>query len=740
MTDEQKRKLEQKLWDIADTLRGKMNADQFRDYILGFIFFKYLSERLELYANSILAQDGIKFADIIETTDEGREILEAVREDALDALGYFLKPSELFTAIAKRGAQPNQFIIDDLTAILNNVQRSTMGTESEDDFDDLFSDMDLTSNNLGRTESAKNELIAKVLVHLDQIDFQLENADSDVLGDAYEYLIGQFASGAGKKAGEFYTPQQVSTILSRIVTTGKDRIKSVYDPTCGSGSLLLRVAKEAQVGEFFGQEMNRTTYNLARMNMILHGVHYRNFDLKQEDTLEHPQHEGRKFEAVVANPPFSAKWSANPLMMNDDRFSQYGRLAPASKADFGFIQHMIHHLDENGTMAVILPHGVLFRGAAEGAIREYLIKERNYLDAVIGLPANIFYGTSIPTCILVFKKCRENPDDILFIDASAHFEKAKNQNFLRGADIDRIVQTYQDRGMAEKYSYVAPMAEVAENEYNLNIPRYVDTFEEEEPVDLGAVTSSFDSSNEILIAANGAINRFCQRLKIDAPSGVNLPLLIDYKRGLMQKLFRKELRFTDKNGQPFPDWEEKRLGELATRSTQKNTNLESVRVLTNSAVQGVIDQGDYFDKDIANAENLGGYYVIQLGDFVYNPRISVSAPVGPIKRNMVGEGVMSPLYTVFRFSQPETFFYEKFFETTVWHKYMKSVANYGARYDRMAITTKDFMGLPMPVPHPDEQRLIADALTSLDAKIAAVSDQVSQMEAFKQGLLQQMFV
>ncbi|MGB0508126.1 MAG: type I restriction-modification system subunit M, partial [Pikeienuella sp.] len=375
MTDEQKKKLEQKLWDIANTLRGKMNADEFRDYILGFIFYKYLSERLYLYANTILSEDGLDFADIDEDTDDGKAILDAVAEAAIDELGYFLKPSELFSAVAKRGSKPGNFIIEDLARILNNVERSTMGTESEDDFDDLFSDMDLTSNKLGRTEEAKNTLIAKVLTHLDEIDFELEKADSDVLGDAYEYLIGKFASGAGKKAGEFYTPQEVSTILARIVTTGKTRIKSVYDPTCGSGSLLLRVAKEAEVGDFNGQEMNRTTYNLARMNMILHGVHYLNFDLKQEDTLEQPQHAEKRFEAVVANPPFSAKWSANPLLLNDDRYGQYGRLAPASKADFAFVQHMLHQLDDNGTMAVILPHGVLFRGAAEGHIREYIIKE-----------------------------------------------------------------------------------------------------------------------------------------------------------------------------------------------------------------------------------------------------------------------------------------------------------------------------------------------------------------------------
>ena len=517
MTDAQKKKLEQKLWDIADTLRGKMNADQFRDYILGFIFFKYLSERMNLYANKVLEQDGIKFIDIDETTKDGQTYLEAVKAESLDKLGYFLKPSELFSEVAKRGAKPNQFIIEDLNKILNNIQHSTMGTESEDDFEDLFSDMDLTSNNLGRSEEAKNTLITKILTHLNDIDFRLQDANSDVLGEAYEYLIGKFASGAGKKAGEFYTPQEVSTVLARIVTIGKDKIKSVYDPTCGSGSLLLRVSKEAKVDDFFGQEMNRTTYNLARMNMILRGVHYRNFDLKQEDTLEYPQHVDQKFEAVVANPPFSAKWSANPLHLNDDRFSQYGKLAPSSKADFAFVQHMIHHLDENGVMAVILPHGVLFRGAAESTIRKYLIKDRNYLDSVIGLPANVFYGTSIPTCILVFKKCRENPDDILFIDASRYFEKIKNQNILRCSDIDRIIKTYRNRKEVNKYAHVAPIKEVVENDYNLNIPRYVDTFEEEEPVDLAAVAKSLKQVDADMDTLDGTIQKFCSELGIKSP-------------------------------------------------------------------------------------------------------------------------------------------------------------------------------------------------------------------------------
>ena len=443
MSEDLKRQLEQQLWNIANTLRGKMDADEFRDYILGFIFYKYLSEKIELYANGILKEDKIKYLDISEDSAKGQQYLEAIREESLEKLGYFLKPSELFSQVAKRGngngKNISNFIIEDIQKILINIQNSTMGTSSEEDFDHLFEDMDLNSTKLGKTAEQRNEVIAKVLSHLDKIDFQIEDSKIDILGDAYEYLIGQFASGAGKKAGEFYTPQQASKILAQIVTLGKTRIKSAYDPTCGSGSLILRLGRICDVLKFYGQELNRTTYNLCRMNMILHGVHHTRFDIKLEDTLEHPQHEKLEAEAVVANPPFSAKWSASPLFMTDDRFSEYGKLAPSSKADFAFVQHMIYHLAENGVMAVVMPHGVLFRGAAEGHIRKYLIEEKNYLDTVIGLPANIFYGTSIPTCILVFKKCREHPDDILFIDASQHFEKVKTQNYLREEDVDRII-------------------------------------------------------------------------------------------------------------------------------------------------------------------------------------------------------------------------------------------------------------------------------------------------------------
>lgn len=522
MSEDQKRILETQLWGIANLLRGKISADDYRDYILGFIFYKYLSEKQYLYANELL--EGEEVTDYKEVTDT--ETLDAIKDESLLKLGYFLQPKELFSELAKKGnadtESESNYIIEDLQAVMNHIEQSTMGTESEEDFNALFEDLDLTSTKIGRTVGARNEVIVKILNHLDKIDFKLQDIDADVLGDAYEYLIAKFAAGAGKSAGEFYTPQQVSKILAKIVTTGKTKLKSVYDPTCGSGSLLLRVAREVEdVGEFYGQELNRTTYNLARMNMILHDVHYRDFNIEQEDTLENPQHLEKRFEAVVANPPFSAHWKSdkNPLNNTDERFSQYGRLAPKTKADYAFITHMIYQLADNGIMATVVPHGVLFRGAAEGTIREYLIKELNYLDAVIGLPANIFYGTSIPTCILVFKKCREVDDNIVFIDASGenHYIKNGNQNELRDGDVENIINTYRNRETKEKYSYVATLAEIEDNDYNLNIPRYVDTFEEEEPIDLAEVSERLVGYDDDLEEVNIEIVGFCNDLGIVPP-------------------------------------------------------------------------------------------------------------------------------------------------------------------------------------------------------------------------------
>ena len=519
MTQVQLQQLQRQLWNIANDLRGKMGADEFRDYILGFIFFKYLSEKAITFANELLKDEGMveKYNELDESNPDHAELIEGIKENSVDEVGYALSPSQLFHSLAERGRQ-NQFILDDLAETLRAIERSTLGAESEDDFANLFEDLDINSTKLGNNANDRNELISKVLTHLDNIDFDLSNSESDVLGDAYEYLIGEFASGAGKKAGEFYTPQTVSTLLAKIVTQGKDRLRSVYDPTCGSGSLLLRVKREVKdVDMIFGQEMNRTTYNLARMNMILHDVHFAKFDIKQEDTLTRPQHIDMRFEAVVANPPFSAKWSADPSFLQDERFSRFGKLAPSSKADMAFVQHMLHQLDEQGTMAVVLPHGVLFRGSSEGVIRQYLIEKMNVVDTIIGLPANIFYGTSIPTCILVLKKNRTHTGDILFIDASNDFDKQKNQNKLLPEHLDKIIDAFTQRQNIEKYAKVATLQEVKDNDYNLNIPRYVDTFEAEDEIDLNAIAQQLKDLEQQSQNTDKVIAEFCKELGIDSP-------------------------------------------------------------------------------------------------------------------------------------------------------------------------------------------------------------------------------
>ena len=456
MTEDQKQTLERQLWNIANELRGMMDANEFKDYILGFIFYKYLSEKQRQEANKLLVTEEIKeYSAVTDETDIGH-----IRKISLPELGYFLRPDQLFSAILAKGQAPEEeketHILGDLQTTFTEIEQSTQTTESEDDFNRLFEDIDLDNSKLGRGVGERNELIVNIMAHLDKIDFGLEESNTDILGDAYEYLISQFASDAGKKAGEFYTPQQVSKILAKIVTLDKHRIKSAYDPTCGSGSLLLRIQKEAKVADLYGQEMNRTTYNMARMNMILHGVHFNNFDIRLDDTLQRPQHVDIQFEAVVANPPFSAKWKNQP-MEEDDRFSKYGAMAPGNYADYAFVQHMIYQLAENGVMAAVLSHGVLFRGNSEGKIRRFIIEDLNYLDAVIGLPEKLFVQTDITTCILVMKKCRKQDEDILFIDASQHFEKAGKKNVLTDEHIEKIIGAYRKRKAIDKYAYVATL-------------------------------------------------------------------------------------------------------------------------------------------------------------------------------------------------------------------------------------------------------------------------------------------
>ena len=512
----QQSEVDNKLWAMANELRGNMDASEFKNYILGLIFYKFLSDKITKIVDDELKADNLDFITAWKNKDLHDDIISL----STRTIGYFLDPKYLFSEFVnqinkKEGYR--EFSVEDLKEGIKALISSTVGNDSQDDFEDLFDDMDLDSNKLGKGEGERSKLIGKIILKIDDLNLDISETNFDILGHAYEYLIGKFAASAGKKAGEFYTPAQVSELLARIVTMENNNLKSAYDPTCGSGSLLLRVRNNVSNPKsikLYGQEMVSTTYNLARMNMLLHGVDYEKFDIANDDTLEKPseKHKGLLFDAVVANPPYSAKWDPTGKE-EDSRFNGYdGKYAPSSKADYAFVEHMISHLSESGTLAVVLPHGVLFRGSSEEVIRTKIIRDYNYLDAVVGLPANLFFGTGIPTCILVLKKCRKNSDNVVFIDASKYFENGKNQNYLREEDIQRILDAYRNRKNIDKYMYVASMKDIKDNEYNLNIPRYVDTFEPEPEIDIHQVMAEIKELEKERAELDKEIEKYLKEL------------------------------------------------------------------------------------------------------------------------------------------------------------------------------------------------------------------------------------
>lgn len=513
----QANELSQKLWAIANDLRGQMDASEFKNYILGVIFYRYLSERTEMYMAEILKEEGKTYEEAF-ADDVYKPIVE---KWSLSKLGYVIKPENLFRnlirKITKFENDADKFSVEDLEKAISDLEGSTMGHESNKAFDGLFDDMRLQDSRLGATVSDRTEMISKVMIRVNDIDFDLQDSQFDVLGTAYMILIGLFASDAGKKGGEFFTPAGPSKLCAMLATVGIDEAKTVGDCTCGSASMLLEVQKHLsthKVGHFYGQELNATTYNLSRMNMIMHGVDWQNFDIYKGDTLKDDKYGDIKLTVQVCNPPYSLKWSADKKLEEDPRYSGAGKLAPKSAADLAFVEHMLYHMDEeDGRVAVLLPHGVLFRSGAEEMIRKYIIDSLNRLDSVIGLAPNLFHGTSIPVCVLVFKSKRNgNSGNILFIDASKEFKASKNQNILEQEHIDKIIEAYKNRQDIEKFAHVANMDEIKENGYNLNIPRYIDTFEEEKPVDLDAVKAQIKTLDSETKAAIDKAEGFMKQL------------------------------------------------------------------------------------------------------------------------------------------------------------------------------------------------------------------------------------
>lgn len=540
MTTENKNELGKILWDIANSLRGAMMADDFRDYMLSFLFLKYLSDNYVEFAKKELGTD---YPDIKNIVKEEAEIVKSPLQiwyaanpkdiDLFEAqmrkkIHYVIKPKYLWDNIAENARTQSNELLKILEEGFKYIEEQSFETS----FKGLFSEINLNSEKLGKNYAERNALLAKVINKIKEGVSKLDTT-TDTLGDAYEYLIGQFAANSGQKAGEFYTPQGISSILSKIVTLDcqdpksgkKKKINKVLDFTCGSGSLLLNVRHEMGangIGKIYGQEKNITTYNLARMNMLLHGVKDTEFEIHHGDTLINDwnilndMNPAKKieFDAIVANPPFSYRWEPKEETAKDFRFNRYG-LAPKSAADFAFLLHGFHYLSGDGTMAIILPHGVLFRGGKEETIRKKLLSDDN-IDAVIGLPANLFYSTGIPVCILVLKKCRRT-DDILFINASSeeHYKKGKRQNSLRPEDINKIVKTYQFRIEENRYARKVYMREIKDNGYNLNISRYVNLSKEEEKIDLAEVHRQLVATEKKIESARQKHNEFLKELGLD---------------------------------------------------------------------------------------------------------------------------------------------------------------------------------------------------------------------------------
>ena len=540
MTQQQQLQLGKTLWAIADDLRGAMNADDFRDYMLSFLFLRYLSDNYEKAAKKELGADypdnipkevmaKLKVTNPLEIWyKENPNDIADFEKQMRRKVHYVIKPEYLWSNISELARTQD----DDLLNTLDKGFRYIENESFESTFQGLFSEINLNSEKLGKTYTERNKKLCTIITKIAE-GIAKFSTDTDILGDAYEYLIGQFAAGSGKKAGEFYTPQQVSTILSEIVTldsqdptTGKKKkLDRVLDFACGSGSLLLNVRRklidnDGYIGKIFGQEKNITTYNLARMNMLLHGVKDTEFEIHHGDTLDNDWDilnemnpaKKKEFDAIVANPPFSLRWEPTEAMADDFRFKSYG-LAPKSAADFSFLLHGFHFLSGEGTMAIILPHGVLFRGGAEERIRTKLLKDNN-VDAVIGLPSNLFFSTGIPVCILVLKKCKKH-DDVLFINASEYFEKGKRQNTLREEDIERIVKAYQFREELPRYSKKVSMEEIEKNGYNLNISRYVNTSIEEEKIDLKAVNKTLTDIEKRIKESTEKHNFFLKELGLE---------------------------------------------------------------------------------------------------------------------------------------------------------------------------------------------------------------------------------
>ena len=733
----QSQELANQLWAIANDLRGNMDASKFKNYILGVIFYRYLSERTEYYMDDLLKDDGLTYREALKN----EEYAPTVMEWSIEHLGYIIEPKYLWASLIDEinGAT---FSIEHFEKGISALVASTIGQESEAAFDKLFDDMNLQDKDLGKEVSERTSLIEKVMLKINDISFNVDNAEMDVLGTAYMILISLFASDAGKKGGEFFTPTCASKLLARLVTIGLDEVKNAADSCAGSGSLLLEVQNHLstkKVGHFYATEKIGSNYNLLRMNLLIHGIPYKKFSCFNTDSIKTDNYyedgEPIMFDIQVENPPYSAKFEQDPKLLEDPRFSSCGVITPQGKADLMFVESMAYHMADDGRIAVLLPIGALFRGKykensksdAEYLIRKHLIGNLNIIDAIIGLPPKMFHGAKLPVVVMVLKKKRNgNSDNILFIDASEFYTIKGTMNIITEEDIERIVNAYIARENIEKFAYVASIDEIRQKKYDCNIPLYVDSSEEEPTID---ISEEMRIINECQIQLSN-INEDIRSHFIE------LGLENTQSKDILQDLFTQKIRFKSEDGTDYPDWEATMLSDVLTERKQKSTGKEEVYSV--SLTKGLVNQVEHLGRSYA-AENTSKYKLTCPGDVVYTKSPTGEFKWGIVKQSIIDKNVIiSPLYGVFIPQNIDLgFIIDAYFSSGIRaHNYLITQIRKGAK-NTINVSNDEFLAKAIYLPTDErEQKKIADFIRLFDKQIELETIKLDAIKNIRKGTLQ----
>ncbi|MCR4553978.1 MAG: type I restriction-modification system subunit M [Succinivibrionaceae bacterium] len=736
----QSQELANQLWAIANDLRGNMDASKFKNYILGVIFYRYLSEKTENYMNDLLKDDGVSYREALK--DE--KLAPTVMDWSIEHLGYVIEPRYLWASLIDEinGAE---FSIDHFDKAISALVASTIGQESEVAFDKLFDDMNLQDKDLGKEVSDRTSLISKVMLKVNDISFNVDDAEMDVLGTAYMMLISLFASDAGKKGGEFFTPTCASKLLARLATVGLDEVKNAADSCAGSGSLLLEVQNHLttkKVGHFYATEKNGSNYNLLRMNLLMHGVPYKQFSCFNSDSIKTDNYyengEPILFDIQVENPPYSAKFDQNSTLLDDPRFSSCGVLTPQKKADLMFLQSMTYHMSDEGRIAVLLPIGALFRGKykengksdAEYIIRKHLIENLNVIDAIIGLPPKMFHGAKLPVSVVVLKKKRNgNKDNILFIDASKYFSIEGTMNVITEEDTDRIMNAYINRKDIEKYAHVASLDEIRKNKYDCNIPLYVDSSEKELEVNVFGALSDIDKCEKELSEVSKKLNAYFKELGCTDI----------HNSDCLQNVLSGRIRFKSDDNVPYSDWEATELNEVLTERGEKSTGKEDVYSV--SLTKGLVNQIEHLGRSYA-ASDTSKYKLTCPGDVIYTKSPTGDFKWGIVKQSAIDKNVIiSPLYGVFIPKNPDIgFIIEAYFSSNIRaHNYLITQVRKGAK-NTINVSNDEFLAKAIYLPTDErEQAKIADFIRLLDKEIELQSIELEAYKNIRKGTLQHVF-